>query len=127
MVEKFYTVRHSGAIRWLLLALAVSMWVTEYTLLYPIVAGTGVFLITVNVRLADKPAYRKMRTISTLIYFFHMYFLFLLKKGAQHGLYSFNRYEAWIIACVAITLFAILFDFLRKKPHFRWLNLFLGA
>lgn len=125
MTERVAARRRSWCAGLLLLWLAVGMWHTGWTLFYPAVVGAGVFLLTLGVRLPDSPVYRRMRTVSALTYFFHMYFIFLLKVLVLYGALTLTRYEAWAVTTVAVCLFALAIDKLRARPSLRWLNALL--
>lgn len=73
--------------------------------------------------LKDRPIYPILRLHSMLVYFLHMYVVlifYLFKQDYQ------NPYILWICIFVITELFAYLFDKMRKKHHFCWINHFIA-
>ena len=94
-----------------------------YIFLLP--AAFFLFSFAVSVSLKDRPVYKHLRNIGTLVYFLH----FLIYKITGTALSAAENY-----CCIAITqyrfvftllftlLFAIFIEWLAQKDRFKWLN-----
>lgn len=86
--------------------------------------GAAMLLIALN-RPASKEkreCFLKMRTLSTICYFFHMYFIVILRELDNHWHFNLSPYGLWVAATVGVLVFGFIFDAARKHKRLQWLN-----
>ena len=94
-----------------------------YVFLVP--AVTFFFAFIIQIKLKDRPIYKKLRIAGVLIYFMHMLVYKLLRFGALYVLKTtdatFTSYAFWITFPTTTGL-AFAIEYLSRKKHFTWLR-----
>ena len=85
-----------------------------------LLSGIAVFIVAIEINLPEKKIYTWLRKESILIYFLHMYFVFLLSRIWGH--FTSDVYNLWLLCAILSTLTASIIIKLSKKPRFKWIN-----
>lgn len=70
--------------------------------------GASIFLWCSTIHLKDHIIYYYLRTLSSWIYFIHMYFVFIIMSCIIYGWLPNNRYEGWIIVTVCSVMVSVV-------------------
>lgn len=130
MLEKVVRTRNTMFAGICLLALSAGIYglSLEYGIKTPLWAlggGAGCFLAALDISSAARTNARlflKIRTLSILCFFFHMYFIVLLKHAAYHWTYAPDLYGTWAMNATGTLVFALAFDRARRHRRLQWLN-----
>ena len=80
-----------------------------------LLGGVSIFIISKTVNLKDNPIYRRLRTLSSWIYFLHMYVIFIIMFAILHGWMPHNRWLGWLLAAIVTFSMSIFVHFLSRK------------
>lgn len=109
------------------LSIAISYLLFYYTLPFNLLfCGFGVFVLTLSIKLIDKPCYLSLRTYSTFIYFIHMYFVVFAHMLLKDKISSvFHVYLIWTVVFYVTWFVSIIINKLRANEKFIWINNFI--
>lgn len=94
-----------------------------YLMLLP--AAFFMFSFAINVRLKDRPIYRKLRTVGVLVYFTHLLVkeITYLPKAVVRKLTGFDisPYDFFLTLILTLAL-SFFIEWLSRKEKFKWIN-----
>lgn len=86
-------------------------------------SSVGLFCVVLQWNLNGSPLfYRRLRTLSILIYFTHMYFVAGLSFLMKVGRFDLGLYATWGVLLVLDLLFSLLLLYFSERPSGRWLE-----
>lgn len=87
----------------------IGLTLFKYNLPFSVLCGgASIFLWCSTIHLKDHTIYYYLRTLSTWIYFIHMYFVFIIMSCIIYGWLPNNRYAGWIIATVCSVIVSVV-------------------
>ena len=121
----FHLQKYSLRIKFILFTLCMSASALVFVIgnLTPfsgLLSGIAVFVVAIEINLPEKKIYTWLRKESILIYFLHMYFVFLLSRIWGH--FTSDVYNLWLLCAILSTLTASIIIKLSQKPCFKWIN-----
>jgi len=89
-------------------------------------AGCGAFLASMSIGLKDHWIYAKLRNISTLVYFLHMYIIVAVTSLFSEWLQEMPVVQVWLIILTLSIMLSVAIEIARKQKTFTWLNHLVG-
>jgi len=123
LIRKYFEKIEYG---WLLgiLCIIVSYFLRDvpYSMIF---SGSGSFLVAISFTLKDKDIYPALRVDSMLVFFLHMFVVYLIMILLANWIRYCSLYILWLVVFAITWIFAVAINQLRKNNTFKWIDYFV--